>query len=76
MAELNITEILLAILDKYGLAGVAVGFCFYYVRVIEAKLDRIINLNNKTFGVMLALVDSDKRQWINSPDDSKGGSDD
>lgn len=59
--ELNITEIVLAILQKYGLVGVSIAMCVYYIRGLEKKIDRLINLNNKTFGVMLALVDGNKR---------------
>lgn len=66
MVEVNITEILLALLQKYGLIVVFLGFCIWSIRGIEYKIDRLINLNNKTFGVMLALVDSEKRKNINS----------
>lgn len=60
--ELNLTQIVLELLKQYGLAGVAIAGCIYYVRVLETKLDRLMNLNNKTFGVMLALVDDAKKR--------------
>ena len=67
--ELNLTEILLALLQKYGLAGVALGFWFFSMKSIDDKLDRLMNLNNKTFGVMLSLVDKDQRKWIDAEGD-------
>lgn len=67
--ELNLTTIILELLKQYGLAGLAIAGCLYYVRVIETKLDRLTNLMNKTFGVMLALVDGKKRAEMSKGDD-------
>lgn len=69
MTELTVAEILSVLFQKYGAAGVSIGLCIYYVRSLENKIDALLNLNNKTFGVMLALVeDQNKRKKL----DSKG----
>lgn len=54
--DLNITELVVSLLDKYGVAGAALLFCLYSYRNIAAKLDSIADLSNKSFGVMLAIV--------------------
>lgn len=59
--SIDFTEIITKLFDSYGLLGVFIALCVYYVRVIESKIDRLISLNNKTFGVMLALVDKYNR---------------
>ncbi len=66
---MDITEIVMAILQKYGLAGVSIALCVYYIRVLEAKIDRLTNMTNKTFGVMLALVDGKKRKTLSQEAD-------
>jgi hypothetical protein len=54
--DLSLTDLVMALLDKYGLVA---GFGFlivYYMRDHGSKIDRLTALNNKTFGVMLALA--------------------
>lgn len=60
--EINLAEILKVLIDHYGAMGIIFGFAVYYLRDLGGKLDRLINLNNKTFGVMLALVDKRARK--------------
>lgn len=70
--EINIADILKVLIDNYGAMGIVLAFAFYYLRVLGGKLDKLINLNNKTFGVMLALVDKRSREGM----DAKGESND
>jgi hypothetical protein len=66
--ELNMTEIILALIQKYGIVTVALGFCYWNIKVsgkqVDDKLNRLISLQHQTFGAMLSIVDSDKRNQI------------
>lgn len=68
--EFNIAELLKVIIDHYGAIGIVFAFAIYYLRDLGNKLDRLINLNNKTFGVMLALVDKRTRKDVEGGDDN------
>lgn len=53
--DLNLSDLIVKLIDSYGAMGVALFFCFYYVKITHKKLDDLLTINNKTFGVMLAL---------------------
>ena len=64
--HIDFTEILQLIIDKYGLAGLAITFWVWTGFNIQKKIDRLTNLNNKMFGVMLSLVDKRSRETLKS----------
>ena len=64
--HIDFTELLQLILEKYGLAGVAITFWVWTGLNVQKKIDRLTNLNNKMFGVMLALVDKRSRETLKS----------
>lgn len=68
--DINLTDLFKVIVDHYGAMGIVFAFILYYLRELGGKLDRLINLNNKTFGVMLALVDKRTRQDAKEGDDN------
>lgn len=66
MVELDVGKIIMSILDQYGIVGFALVLNYLYFKMIDSKIDKILNLNNKTFGVMLAIVDKEQRITLNN----------
>jgi hypothetical protein len=44
-----------ALINDWGPGGLALGFCIYFLTVLQKKLDKLIQLNSKMFGVILAM---------------------
>ena len=72
MVELDLGQILMSILEKYGIVGFALVLNYFYFKMIDEKMNTILNLNNRTFGVMLSIVDKEKRASLNSRGDENG----
>lgn len=50
-------ELIAQLLKDYGLAGLAIGFCFHYLRSIDKKVDDLAAIiHNQTFSAMMALI--------------------
>ena len=59
--DFNLTELTIELIKQYGAGGVLVIAVFYYIRATGHKLDTIIQLNNRTFGAIVSLLDKRDR---------------
>lgn len=64
----DLSSFLMQLIDTYGAIGLSIAFCIYYIRTIHTKLEKLIRLNDRTFGILLALA---KRNRLDIS--SKGG---
>jgi hypothetical protein len=58
---IDITAIITQLIRDHGPTAAVTLAVVYYIQDLGKKIDILTNLNNKTFGVMLALVDKGKR---------------
>jgi len=58
--DLNVADVASQLVEKYGAAGVAFYFIFAYMKNemnrISDRLDSLISLCNKSFGVVIAMA--------------------
>ena len=74
--SIDLTTISLALVEKYGLIVVFVYMVYHYLRGIDERLDDLINLNHKTFGIILTLVDKKQRtKYTKEKDGGEDGND-
>lgn len=62
MVDISLIDIVMTIVREYGVTGFALFALLYYVKSTQAKLDKLIVINNRVFGVMLSLVDRRERE--------------
>ena len=62
VVDISLVDIVMTIVREYGVTGFAVFALFYYVKSTQAKLDKLIEINNRVFGVMLSLADRRERE--------------
>lgn len=53
MAEL--VTILTALVETFGVGGLALTFSVYFLMVLQKKLDKLIEVNTKMFGILISL---------------------
>ena len=61
--DFDLTKLVITLIDNYGAVGFSIAFCLYFLKVVMNKLDRLIVLSNKTFGVMLAIAKKDEKYF-------------
>ena len=59
--DINMMDIVMTVVREYGVTGFAVLALFYYVKSTQTKIDKLIEINNRVFGVMLSLADRRER---------------
>ena len=66
--DFNLTELTVELIKQYGAGGILVIAVFYYIRVTGHKLDTIIQLNNRTFGAIISLLNKRDRNKLTRSD--------
>lgn len=62
--NIDLTQLVLALVREYGIAALACFALFYYAKETSAKLDRILDMDNRVFGVMISLLDKKDREKL------------
>lgn len=52
---MDLVALIVDFVTKFGSSGLALSFCVYFLVVLQNRLDKLIELSTKMFGIMLTL---------------------
>lgn len=63
----DLASLLTDFLNKFGSSGLALAFCVYFLTILQNRLDKLIDISTKMFGIMLtfskkAIEEEEKHQ--------------
>lgn len=59
--ESQIGAMIVDLLTEYGSLGMAMAVTLYFLNEIKRKLDVLLEINNRSFGLLISLVDKTHR---------------